>query len=866
MLEKVKDEYIELVVPSLYNWLSVPAHGFQYFRKGSGERYPEQSMFWHVVNSVMIGCNLLEYFEKEGYNDVFPRELFTYATLHDIDKVLGLGSEKKVTLAHVEHAYSQYGLSSFCPSTDLEMIQKLIECSHAAKHTQNFGKYLGNPKFNNLLRFHFLMDGLATIQSPRESYKVKGKQDRTCYEWLLEITGGKYELLYHEINIVIGFLTNTLNSSIAEIFKERIEKCQPILYFPNGTVYIAPTGAFDKYITNRNLEEIKTEILEDITNKFYTKFLKVIESTEQIIGVTPQNQLIPTGYSFLFNAKTLIKAAKSWVKRRLQNIRSIEGQIDTLAANSERSKKEEIRLKNLSQRRDGIIKTFKENQLPKIKEIEEKQPSERKRILGFVIDNLGKTEKVELAELKVLSDLVAYFVRLGEKLGIDSQMYKRISEFAEIEQNYLEKFKVKTSGGVNFKPIVAVLYWYQNKKTKSTNEGQITELSVVKQAKLKNVEYLKVTAEGFIDSFINEMEDIFVNINKLEYERSRRKALLEEEILADDSILEEDSLKEPVEKPLLEDLAKVISENLEFKPTKVENMAISRFGINDQKGNSFCNFCGRPCAGIKVTAKMTIVDAPTNYSNYNWLESVEQKKRRKVCAVCFFENILRFVLYPKNRNQNKSLSVFIFPEYTFTPRGAEVFKKQVKDCFPKAIDDESNLENKPPSGYFLKAIQHVLGNAPKDITEDELVLSVLFPLLVVPLNSDNNLKNWITKTKDLLSLWSGLGLKYILTSNFYPEIESVSDVKGAVELKGVHHTFQTRLKRWIMSLRKESLIDIPETVFSIKEAKDIYKLMQEVQEISKGLKEGERRFYTDHLSFSATNILAKAKKGKNKEV
>lgn len=850
MIEEVWKDYIEIVIPKLYSWLSIPAHGLKYRRKGSGERYPEQTMFWHVINSVRVGAKLLDYFDKQGAKLVDnPRELFTFATLHDLNKVLGLESEKDLTFDDIEEAYQNLGLVSYCPSADLQMIHKLIECSHAAKHTQRFDEYLGDIKFSDLLRLHFLMDGLATIQSPREAYIVKGKQDRSCYEWFTDITSHHYELIYHEIGLVIGFLTNALNSTIAEYFQERIERCHPILYFPNGVVYVAPKGAFDDYWAKSDLMKVKTEVINELANSFYRKFLHVIESTEQIV-MQEKGQASPAPYSFLFNIETLTRAVKNWTLRRLATMRSLQSQLEILSAQPKHSKKEENKLKSLQKRIDTFFEKLEKNQLPKLQE----------KVNGGL--KLNTRQKIEL---KILSDLLAYFMRLAEKVGLEEKVYKAISKVTEVDLEKLTKLKIKTSGGVNFRAILASLDWQLSVQSATSNEPKT--LSVLEQARLKRDELEKKTVERIIDSISTEIQEVFKTLKKSDYEHLRRRALLEAEILADESILEPEKLEDPVEKSLLEDLGDIIREYLEFKPIKIkvndeEHSIISRFGADPFIGQNFCNFCGRVCKGIKVTAKMTIVETPTYYSNYNWLQSVEEEKPRRICSACFFENILRSVLYPKKGPQNKSLNVFIFPEYAFTPFGADIFKKQAKDRFPKIEEEESTEENQQPS-YFLKSIQYVLRNVPT-IIEGELAETVISPLTVVPLSSDDNLKSWIVRTRELLRLRSNLGLKYLLTTDFYPEIESVEDVKGAIELKGAHPMLQTRMKRWIMSLREQPLPDIPETVFSIKEAEKIDFLMQKVQEISQGMKDGETKFYTDHLSFAAMNTLSLASAKKKK--
>jgi hypothetical protein len=244
------------------------------------------------------------------------------------------------------------------------------------------------------------------------------------------------------------------------------------------------------------------------------------------------------------------------------------------------------------------------------------------------------------------------------------------------------------------------------------------------------------------------------------------------------------------------------------------------------------------------------VDTPTAYSGYNLAESTDHKPRQ-ICALCFFENALRKVLFP---NRGKGLTLFVFPEYSFTRHHANVFHRQVRDRFPKALEQEETEETEESRDALLAAIQWVLKAQPGEATADATL-----PVLVVPLSGDTSLESWLSHAKNLLQLWDGLGLKYILTPDFYPEVEGIGDVRGAVELRGCHPMLETRWRRWMQALRLQPVRGLPATVLTIPEAAKVHRLMQAVSNLAIDRTQ-EKQFYSTPGSFSGAVLYSKGKR------
>ena len=132
-----------------------------------------------------------------------------------------------------------------------------------------------------------------------------------------------------------------------------------------------------------------------------------------------------------------------------------------------------------------------------------------------------------------------------------------------------------------------------------------------------------------------------------------------------------------------------------------------------------------------------------------------------------------------------------------------------------------------------------------------------------PLAGDTSLSQWLSHTRNLLWLWDALGLKYILTSDFYPEVEGIGGVKGVVELRGCHPQLSTRLRRWMQAIRPKPIQGLPDTALTISEAMTVRELMEAVDDLA-GDKHAEDKFYTASGSFMGAVLYGKQKAKKKK--
>src|SRR5262249_47340026 len=145
----------------------------------------------------------------------------------------------------------------------------------------------GDDRMSALLYLTALTDGLAVIGNPREAFTPKGnKQDRALAPLLKEFSSGQFELSYHQLNTVTGFVSNLIHSALAELLRTALPEAEqeafhPLCFFPNGAIYIAKAGAIEAGIKAVGPDDF----LPQLASGFYQKFKSVLEKTEQFVGL-----------------------------------------------------------------------------------------------------------------------------------------------------------------------------------------------------------------------------------------------------------------------------------------------------------------------------------------------------------------------------------------------------------------------------------------------------------------------------------------------------------------------------------------------------------------------------------------------------
>ncbi|MFQ6120055.1 MAG: hypothetical protein ACE5KE_09235, partial [Methanosarcinales archaeon] len=434
--------------------------------------------------------------------------------------------------------------------------------------------------------------------------------------------------------------------------------------------------------------------------------------------------------------------------------------------------------------------------------------------------NIDTTKDVDIIELKALSDYFAFVHRLLNKYN-KAKANQIFSEVIGVEPDLINGIKGK-GGGINNIAFFSAYYLL----TKDEDE-EISTLEALEEALVKGSKDIKNRIKELNEIVKKQVEKIGIIeiIN----------ALKENDIISSDDAKKfkkkfknkpNASIKDII-KPLINEFENILTEFIDLNG----KMFIPK--INN--GDELCNICGRVCNGISLRRSFSIIEKMASHSEYNRMENIDNKTR-KVCAMCFFENVLRKIQYPY---KERSFYLFAIPEYIFTPYHAKLFEKEVVEAFPDKLEikgqEEEEVEEKEVDlsttegaySSLLKAVQHTIKQKPKLIA-DELIT----PVLVVPFESNASLDNWIDIFSKNLQLWNGIGLKYVVSNNFYPEAFSISDVMGSIELKNPHPELQRRLRKWTSAIRKDKKSKIKETTLTLNECTIIHNLMNNLDTLA----------------------------------
>jgi len=826
-MQEVLERFVNEVVPPIHErWLKQQAHTVRY-------NYPEQSLFWHATDAVLKALSLAAYLtEQTGIQLTVPDELVLCAALHDLDRTLGK-REFDVMLGELAAARSELGLDGYAATLSNEDLLWVIRNHHFFKSKGHLEGVLGDHRLSALLHLTTLADGLAVIRNPREVMFPYGQRDRALAPLLDSFSSQRFEFGYHQLNTVTGFVSNLLHSVMVEFLREVMpdaqrDALQPLAFFPNGTVYVAPRGTFDCCLKAVPAEDF----LVRLATAFYARFKLVLEKTGQFLAVE-KGQPTPAPFAFLTAPESLMAAVTrraqrdwniiQWQRQRLAQI-DIELQADGLPKRDrDKLKKEQKRLT------DSLT-----GRVQKLTEQVEKLLEQRQ---DFVTRYGRPASDFDFAALKVLSDYFAFVCRAAEAYGVDGEVLNLLANETGVPSQEVKKLTVKRSGGVNFQAILLAYHLLQIPPSLLPDSPEEDDFLAAGDAAQREaaspVQRLQPIAEK-VREWIAENVGVEQQV----------RALVERELLGVET-LESFDPDTPLEKSLLDELAWILGEHFEVNG--------QQFPVERSEDKCFCNFCGRRCRGITLSAKMTLVDTPTSYSGYNMAESTDRRPRN-ACALCFFENVLRMVLFPKKGPLDKKhLNLFVFSEYSFTRHHAQIFHRQVRDRFPKALEQEDTEGSGEERDALLAAIQYVLKAQPEEADADAVL-----PVFVAPLSGDTSLESWVSRTKDLLELWDGLGLKYILTPDFYPEVEGIGNVRGAVELRGCHPMLETRLRRWMRALRPQPIRGLPDTALTISEAVAIHQLMQAVGDLAPDVRQ-ENQFYSTPGLFGGAVLYKKNK-------
>ncbi|MDY0095752.1 MAG: type I-D CRISPR-associated protein Cas10d/Csc3 [Candidatus Vecturithrix sp.] len=284
--DAVLREYVRLVAPNLLTQLATySAKGGKAFLekcRREGYKYhdkPDQSMAAHVLNGIFPVMRIVRELERRDLhtlNDTERKLYLTAYTLHDLDKIAGekdlyhLGTSE--TREHLTQALTAWikrlAIDQFFPEYESffeDLIYLILNTqdkygTDALPYNYGVGKLA--PRKRDFLRdLSNLSDVLNYLDDKQSDGNLLTSPACVCQgklqKLLARLSQGQLRFAYHQLSTVTGLLTNLINNAILHLFRER--GYVPLLFFPNGVVYLADN--------QQSVKDIADQLFETVTKK-----------------------------------------------------------------------------------------------------------------------------------------------------------------------------------------------------------------------------------------------------------------------------------------------------------------------------------------------------------------------------------------------------------------------------------------------------------------------------------------------------------------------------------------------------------------------------------------------------------------------
>lgn len=261
-----------------------------------------QPLYAHVVDLVFTFARLAD---SLGLTVDEQRVVMLALSAHDINKVLE--EERPLRFAdqarpeHVAPELEQLGADQFFPAwrNYLEDICALIR-SHGG-HYHHAGNLLDVRKTQDerfalsgerVRQLSKLMKAFDTLDLSHSLTEQHHKQSFISH--LNEFSDTQYQLVNHTVAEQRGILSNALHNRIAE-YMQRKKHAQPLLYYPNGVVYLVEQGQRLE-VTEKDYEQIAERVSAFLENQIRGKWRSFVKAGNQ--GIKVDGKCLELGVSF----------------------------------------------------------------------------------------------------------------------------------------------------------------------------------------------------------------------------------------------------------------------------------------------------------------------------------------------------------------------------------------------------------------------------------------------------------------------------------------------------------------------------------------------------------------------------------------
>jgi len=285
-------EYVKIVVPNIINHFSTKSAkgGKDFLEKCRREGYnyhdkPDQSMVAHILNGIFPVMRIVQELEKRNLNKLSEAEQKLYLTaytLHDLDKIVGEKDLYNISTEdsrkHLTQKLTEWirhlAIDQFFPeylgflNDVIYLILNTQELYGADTLPYNYGSFTLSPRRRDILRdLSNLSDVLNYIDDKRSEGTMLTSPASLCQEkpakprkLLASLSDGRLFFVYHQLSAVTGLLSNLINNAIMHLMREQGNI--PLLFFPNGVVYITEQKNEHSDIGKRLYEAVVDKISE----------------------------------------------------------------------------------------------------------------------------------------------------------------------------------------------------------------------------------------------------------------------------------------------------------------------------------------------------------------------------------------------------------------------------------------------------------------------------------------------------------------------------------------------------------------------------------------------------------------------------
>ncbi len=256
LAEYMASGIIERMVTRGYALQPAKSAGYE-GRRGAGY-HVDMPLRTHVLNGLFSVTRLLDYLDARGIYSMPQadyRRLLAYFTTHDLHKStelqeLKVRGEFDIPLGEVEQELAALGIDGWADTTAAEHRVMMIHLP-----SPKVGDYADAPRGTSRLEpWVHVADALSSMQSAREFDTVSNYLQRILAR---ELERQPLAFYWHELDDYRGISTLLLHQAVEAELGE-VYQLHPLLYFPNGTLYVGPAraaGTFDVQVLKQRAVE-----------------------------------------------------------------------------------------------------------------------------------------------------------------------------------------------------------------------------------------------------------------------------------------------------------------------------------------------------------------------------------------------------------------------------------------------------------------------------------------------------------------------------------------------------------------------------------------------------------------------------------